>query len=81
MEEATAPEEPPALADVFHVQRAPADEPALAPFDSAQGGPFDSAQGRPLDSVQGLSEHSRASGLEEFLNAILRARARRDAFR
>jgi hypothetical protein len=88
MEEDPVPEVQPTVASVSHVQQAPADEPALAPFDFAQGGPFapstSSGSSRATsrdDSAQGKPGQSRATGLEEFLKAILRTRAKRGASR
>jgi tetratricopeptide (TPR) repeat protein len=72
MEEAAAPEAPPALASLSQVEPT-LDEPAPRSFDSAPDMPSSSAQGRP--------DRSRATGLEDFLKAILRARVQRDAFR
>ena len=71
VDEAEAPEAPPAVASL-QVEQIP-DEPAPVRFDSAQFRSFDSAHGRP--------DRSLTTGLEDFLNAILRARAQRDALR
>ncbi len=86
LEEETAP---PVLARVSQVEQTP-DEPA-PPFDFVQGEPFDFAHpstgsglSRPKsrdDFAQARPDHGRATGLEHFLKAILRARAERDAFR
>jgi hypothetical protein len=88
MEEAPAPEAPPMLARVSQFHQTAVDEPALVPFDSAQGRPFDpstsSASSRAKsrdDFAQGGLGQSGVTGLEEFLKAILRARAERDAVR
>jgi hypothetical protein len=89
MEETAAPEAPSALASVSDVRPGPADEPALAPFDFAQGRPFDFAQGGPVDPAtssgssraKSKDDSARVAGLEEFLQAILRARAERAASR
>ncbi|MDP9336905.1 MAG: tetratricopeptide repeat protein [Actinomycetota bacterium] len=80
MEEAAALEAPPALASLSQVEQTP-DEPAPRSFDSAPDRSFDSAQDMPSNSAQGRPDRSRAMGLEDFLKAILRARAQRDAFR
>jgi hypothetical protein len=65
--------EPPLPAPVFQVDHMD-DEPAPGSFDSAPDRSFGSAQAR--------ADHSRVTtGLEDFLKAILRARAQRDAFR
>jgi len=72
MEEAEAPESPPALASLSQVEQTP-DEPAPRSFDPAQD--------RPLDPAQRRRDLSRVTGLEDFLKAILRARAQRDASR
>jgi tetratricopeptide (TPR) repeat protein len=81
VEEAEAPEAPPALASLSQVEQTP-DEPPPVSFDpSTSSGSSraksrdDSAQDRPFDSAH------RTTGLEDFLNAILRARAQRDALR
>ena len=84
IEEETAPA---VLARVSQVEETP-DEPATWPFDFAQGEPFDPSTGSASsraessdDFAQARPDHGRATGLEHFLNAILRARAQRDAFR
>jgi hypothetical protein len=94
VEETAAPEAP-VSAHVFQVEHMH-DEPAPGlvdvaqdrPFDVAQDGPFDPSTGSGSsraksrdDSAQSRPDHSRATGLEDFLKAILRARAQRDAFR
>ena len=73
MDDAVAPEAPPAVAKLSQVELTP-DGPAPGSFDSGQ----DSAQHTPFDS---RPDRSRVTGLEDFLKAILRARAQRDAFR
>ena len=69
-------------------QGGPFDFAQDTPLDVAQDGPFDRSTGSGSsraksrdDSAQSRPDHSRATGLEDFLKAILRARAQRDAFR
>ena len=73
MEETPAPEAPPMLARVSQFHQTPEDEPALVPFDPSTS----SGSSQSRDD----SAHGSVTGLEEFLKAILRARAGRDAVR
>jgi len=72
VEDAEAPEVPPALASLSQVEQP--DEPAPAAFDISTSSGSSRAKSRDDSTHQ-------TTGLEDFLSAILRARAQRDALR